>query len=387
MDVITECSRRKRKNWITLMLAFILTAGFFYGCATPSVKKLSHTRVLQPDQDDNIGGSFTESGDIRTVAVKMTGSLLSIPEIASSEGSVRIAISPIRNSTRFIIDKDIFMKRLRIEMNKNSGGKIRFFSQGMGQKVRKDIFREQDEDRWEAVIDEAAGHIAAFAMAQNSPYPLRVAIIPVQNTNLVGLNADSITALIRARISEKANGRVVFMAREKSGKAIDQILNEGELRDLGLLHSRSDSKIAGVDYFLGGEFIGASLESAAVEQGVKATLGKSKDDPRVVKIEASEVSRRPNVGKYLNVLLMNANTGEIPVEKLVKMERKMKSGLGRADYILTGELSALSKAVQGGDRSDYVIMSFQMIEPFSNELVWEDAYETKKVSRSGVLYK
>jgi len=369
------------------MIVFILTAGFFYGCATPSVKKLSHTRILQPDQDDNIGGSFTESGDIRTVATKMTGSLLSVPEIAASEGSVRIAVSPIRNSTRFIIDKDIFMKRLRIEMNKNSGGKIRFFSQGMGQKIRKNIFNAQDEDRWETVINEAADHIAGFALARRASQPLRIAIIPVQNTNMVGLSADSITALIRAKVSEKAKGRIVFMAREKSGMAISQILNEGELRDLGLVHSRSDAKIAGVDYFLGGEFIGAGLVPAAMEKGVQATAGRSQDDPRILEARVSAPNRQPNVAKYLNVLLMNANTGEIPVEKMVKVARKMKSGLGRADYILTGELSALSKAVQGGDRSDYVIMSFQLIEPSSNELLWEDAYETKKVSRRGVLYK
>ncbi|MEA1968568.1 MAG: hypothetical protein U9N77_10155 [Thermodesulfobacteriota bacterium] len=249
MDFISRGSRRKNNNWIHLILVFILASGFFYGCATPTVKKLSHTRVLQPDQDDNIGGSFM------------------------------------------------------------------------------------------------------------------------------------------AKVSERGMGKIVFMAREKSGKAINQILNEGELRDLGLVHSRSDAKIAGVDYFLGGEFIGASLECATVKQGVEATVGRSKDDPRVLEVEASEKSRHPNVAKYLNVLLMNANTGEIPIEKMIKVGRKMKSGLGRSDYILTGELSALSKAVQGGDRSDYVIMSFQIIEPSSNEILWEDAYETKKVSKSGVLYK
>ena len=38
----------------------------------------------------------------------MTPSLLSTPEVAGRGGIVRIAISPIRNSTRFIVDKDIF---------------------------------------------------------------------------------------------------------------------------------------------------------------------------------------------------------------------------------------------------------------------------------------
>ena len=124
-----------------------------------------------------------------------------------------------------------------------------------------------------------------------------------------------------------------------------------------------------------------------MEDKFKGTAGRSKDDPRVLKVSTTQVKNHPNVRKYLNIILINANTGEIPIERLVNVERKMKSGLGRANYILTGEISALSKATQGGDRSDYVIMSFQMIEPSSNEIVWEDAYETKKVTNRGVLYK
>ena len=72
---------------------------------------------------------------------------------------------------------------------------------------------------------------------------------------------------------------------------------------------------------------------------------------------------------------------------MVQLERKMKSGLAGACYILTGELRALSKAAAGGDRSDYVVMSFQLVEPKSNTIIWEDAYESKKSSKVGVIYK
>ena len=77
----------------------------------------------------------------------------------------------------------------------------------------------------------------------------------------------------------------------------------------------------------------------------------------------------------------------IVVERLIQIERKMTSGIENATYILTGELSGLSKASAAGDRSDYVMMTFQLIDPNNNEILWEDAYETKKTTRRSVLYK
>ena len=367
---------------MTLIIALAVN-----GCATPAVQRPTSTRILQPDQEDDIGGTFMESGDIRTVASRMTGSLLSAPEIAMQEGLVRVAIAPIRNSTRFIVDKDIFMKRLRIEMNKNSQGRIRFFSQGMGQKVRQEILRGQDEDIWDEMIEEVAAYFTNSWVVAKATEQLKVAVIPIENTNIVGLNADSFTALIRAGIAEKAQGKIAFLAREENGKVISQILAESDLRNLDLVESIRNNRIAGVDYFLGGEFIAKSLSVESAVKETKAAVGSSKEDPRILSVKSETSVKRPNVTTYLNMMLINAQTGVVPVEKLAKVERKMKTGLARANYLLTGELSALSKAAAGGDRSDYIIMSFQLVDPQTNEVVWEDVYETKKVSNKSVLYK
>jgi PBP1b-binding outer membrane lipoprotein LpoB len=387
-----ELILKNKKHWICIpiklgviscVLGLLLING---GCATPSVGSLSSTRVLQPDQEDDMGGTFLESSDIRTIASRMTPEILSVPEIVERSSITRIAIAPIRNNTRFIVDKDIFMRRLRIELNRVASGRIRFFSQGMGQGVREDILAEQDEDIWNDVINEVAESIATSPIVVNTPNPIKVAVIPVKNTNIVNLNADSFTALIRAKISEKAHGKITFLAREANGKAIDQILAESDLRNFGLVESIKNNKIAGVDYFLGGEFIAESLSVESSKEVLNETTGRSKDDPRVFERETSTTIENPNVTKYLNVMLIDAQTGVIPVEKLAKIERKMKSGLASSDYILTGEISALTKAA-GGDRSDYIIISFQLVSPQTNELIWEDAYETKKVTNRSVLYK
>lgn len=367
---------------LVLCVTFVIT-----GCATPKIESTSYTKILPPDQEDDIGGSFLESGDIRTIAYNMTTSLLSSRPVTGKNGIVRIAIAPIRNSTRFIIDKDIFLKRLRIELNKVANSQIRFFAQGMGQDLRSEILQEQDKELWDSVINEISSYIVKSEVVTNTTMPLRVAVIPVKNTNIADINADSFTALIRSKIAEKAGGKVNFLSREENGKIIDQILAESDLRNLGLIESARNKSIAGVDYFLGGEFIAKSLSVESAQIIKQMNVGISKDDPGTVEYSNSNTLKHPNTETYLNVMLIDAQTGTIPVEKMLRIEKEMKSGLSKADFVLTGELSALSKGAAGGDRSDYIIVSFQLLDPQSNEVVWEDSYETKKVTNKGVLYK
>lgn len=380
---------KKSAKPVLRALAFLLALPMLFlasGCATPS-GGLSHTTILQPDQEDNIGGSFIESSDIRTIAAQMTPRLLSVPEIAHKGDTARIAIAPIRNSSRYIIDKDIFTKRLRLELNRVSQGRVRFFSQGLGQGVRREILAERQEDQWDRLIEQAATSLLASPVASGAANALRVAVIPVKNTNLTGVNADSFTALLRAKVAEKGQGKIVFLSREANGKVTEQILDEKDIKDQGLVSRGGAKQLFGVDYFLTGEFMAKSTMNEGAADVVEATVGRSADDPGVLESNVAQSRRNPNVTKYLNVKLVDAETAAVPFEKLLKVETKVASGLGGADLVLTGELSALSKAAQGGDRSDYILMSFQLVDPVSNEIVWEDAYETKKKTNVSVIYK
>ncbi|MBW1743724.1 MAG: hypothetical protein JRJ47_09900 [Deltaproteobacteria bacterium] len=368
-------------------LVFLLLIGVLGGCATPDIKDLSGTEILQPDEEDNIGGTFLESGDIRTIATRMAAELLSTPEISSGDGVVRIAVAPIRNSTRFIVDKDIFMKRLRIELNRVGGGQVRFFSQNVGQTTRRQILRERTEELWDQTILEVANYIVASTPISQASEPPTIAVIPVRNTNIAGLNADSFTALMRAKIAELGHGQLIFLARDKNGKVIEEILDEQDIKNLGLVKARRLNELYGVDYFLGGEFIAKDLRVQKPTVSVEQKIGTSEDDPRFLESSVQGAIKDPNTTTYLNVMLIDASTGTVPVEKMVKVEPKMKTGLGRSDYLLTGELSALSKATGGAVRSDYIILSFQLVDPESNEVLWEDAYETKKKARVGTVYR
>jgi len=359
------------------------------GCATPPSTQTSRTRVIAPDQEDGLGGSFVESSDVRTVASKMCPAILSIPEIARSADATLIAVHPMRNSTRYVFDKDIFVKRLRLELNRVSRGRVRFIDPRAARRTTMEVVRERDEYRWERLVEEAAAYIAGSELVSGSEEPVTVAIKPVSNTNLVEMNADGFNALLRAKMSEKASGKVVFLA---PGAAEES-------------HARAD-------YFLTGEFIAESIKEEDLDRttvyavtGGKSSVevhtgrseggeGGSKSDVDITRttIESTELTpiaeaeESPNVAKYLNVMLVDPATQEVKLEKRLKVESVARSGLGRAELVLTGEISGLSKAV-GGDRSDYVLMTFQLIRPETNEVLWEDAYETKRVSSRSAVYK
>ena len=369
---------------LALIFSLILISMLFFGCATPEI---SEKGILNPDEEDNIGGTFLESGDIRTISTTMAAAILSTPEVGGHDGLVRIAIAPIRNSTRFIIDKEIFMKRLRIELNRVASDRVRFLSQNVGQTVRREILQERDEEMWDQSIAEAANYIVSSRPVTGAANPPTIAIIPIRNTNIAGMNADSLMSLIRSELVQQANGKVTLLARERNGKVIEEILDEKDLKHLGMVKTKRIKDLYGVDYFLGGEFIAKSLMAEEAVKSNETTIGVSSEDPRVMESRTQQKTINPNVTKYLNVMLIDAETGEVPVEKLLSIENKMKSGLGRTNYLLTGEMSALSKASDRGKRSDYIILSFQLVDPETNEVLWEDAYESKRKSSVGTIYR
>jgi len=167
-----------------------------------------------PDDDDGLGGTGIDSEDVRTASRKMAISILEVPEIMKAQGVPRIALLPVKNSTRFIINKDILTQKIRIELNKNAAGKVR------------------------------------------------------------------------------------FLARDR----MDDILKERQGKREGLTTSTKEADLLGVDFFL------------------------------------------------------------------------------------TGELTGISKGADGR-RSDYVLMSFQLIDSETSDIIWEDSYEFKKVGTAGVVYQ
>jgi PBP1b-binding outer membrane lipoprotein LpoB len=64
---------------------------------------------------------------------------------------------------------------------------------------------------------------------------------------------------------------------------------------------------------------------------------------------------------------------------------EQKALLG-ANYLLTGRITSLSKRADG-DRADYFVLSFRLVDAESGVISWSNQYEFKKVGDAGVIYQ
>lgn len=107
-----------------------LTGALISGCASSGVQNPSGTGVVEmrPEEKGFVQGTGVESQDMVAVTDKMSRSILGIPEIVNSKGTPRVVLNPVMNETRFPINKDIFLTRIRTQLNSKSAGKVRFLA-------------------------------------------------------------------------------------------------------------------------------------------------------------------------------------------------------------------------------------------------------------------
>ena len=108
----------------------LTTAAFVAGCASSGVKNPSGVPVTRMNADEQgfVAGTGVESQDLVAVSDKMSRAIMSIPQIANASTPPIIVLDPVENKTRFPINKDIFLTRIRSELNKKSMGKVTFLA-------------------------------------------------------------------------------------------------------------------------------------------------------------------------------------------------------------------------------------------------------------------
>lgn len=100
--------------------ALVLSAG---ACTTTSGQ--GKTRVLDADQDDGLGGTGTESTDIRSIAERMAREIVGVRWPETGEVP-RIALLPVENHTRFRVDPKVIQNKLLVNLVKYSAGRVVF---------------------------------------------------------------------------------------------------------------------------------------------------------------------------------------------------------------------------------------------------------------------
>ena len=359
------------------------------GCVSPKV-----TKSVDINPDDDPMGSAITSGDIRTIASTMCPQILALPEVADSDSTVRIAVAGFRNNSRFPMDSNIFMQRLRQDLNKYGTGKIRFMSQNARvQHIRRNMIVNRQEEIVREYLKKLGAEIAASNLVKDSPKPVKIAVIPVINTNLVNMNSDSFAVMLRSAIVKAAKGKVQFLM---------------------------PGSTKGADYYLTGQFVPESMKSVGIinltnyievienriarGQSLDLTDGRVPDtsnqsgmlisnnpafqhESELVRLMRDPALRAdPNVNKRFTVMLVKPQTKVAVYEETFLLDRKITENLDLANFILSGVISGMSQR-NDGTASDYLLISVRLTDPESNETLWEDSYETKRMTNAGIVYQ
>ena len=85
-------------------------------------------------------------------------------------------------------------------------------------------------------------------------------------------------------------------------------------------------------------------------------------------------------------MLVDPKSKAVVYEKPVLLDRKISDNSGAANYIISGEISGMHQRVQGVS-TDYLLINIQLTDPESNMIIWEDAYEVKRMSQAGIVYR
>jgi len=109
------------------------------GCAS-GVRNPSGVPVteMQADERGFVTGTGIESQDLVSVTDKMARSLVNVTEINQFQGMPRIALAPVINNTRFPVQQDIFITRLRVLLNARTQGKMRFLARERMETLREE---------------------------------------------------------------------------------------------------------------------------------------------------------------------------------------------------------------------------------------------------------
>ncbi len=111
-------------------IGFALVTILLAGCASPGVRNPSGAgvTVMKADEQGFVAGTGVESQDIVSVSDKMARSILETPQIQQAQGQPRVVLLPIENNTRFAINKDILLTRVRARLNSQTRGKVLFLA-------------------------------------------------------------------------------------------------------------------------------------------------------------------------------------------------------------------------------------------------------------------
>jgi penicillin-binding protein activator len=131
---------------LTIPICGVAMAALVAGCASSGVKNPSGVPVTHMNADEQgfVAGTGVESQDLVAVADKMARSIVGIQQIANAPAPPTIVLEPVDNQTRFPINKDIFLTRIRVQLNSKAQGKVMFLARNQMEALDKERNRKRE---------------------------------------------------------------------------------------------------------------------------------------------------------------------------------------------------------------------------------------------------
>jgi hypothetical protein len=112
---------RSPSAWPAVVLAIAVA-----GPACTNRAAQGNTIALDPDLDDDLGGTGIESGDVRGAADRIARALAA--DLRRSDGRARVAVAPVVNRTRFRIDPALVQNHLVHDLQRHGRGRYALVS-------------------------------------------------------------------------------------------------------------------------------------------------------------------------------------------------------------------------------------------------------------------
>ena len=264
-------------------------------------------------------------------------SILNSPFCQNPEEPILLKVGSMLDKTRFTVDTDLLMKKMRTYLVNHGKGRVAVFDDDST--VIEFCKKRQAKKMYDALKDELK--YVALRIAKAAEFKgrqVKVAAMPIEMDALGERNgADGILSLLRAEIVGMSGGRFVFLSREKVDAA---------------------------DYLLKG-----SLVSVDTGEGVGKNGGKTGTDLN------------------LRIVFEKPAAAGIPCFEIsMPVQRKVFAASLDATCILSGELNVLTRETPS-QTDDFVRMGFNIIDPDTRLHMWEGACEISVTSYKSILYQ
>lgn len=143
----------------SVSLSYAVVAGLLAGCVSgvQNPRGVSVTE-MKADERGFVAGTGVESQDLVRVADKMARGIVGVPQVTRAQGTPRVVLDPVVNETRFPINKDIFLTRIRAQLNSQAAGKVVFLARDR----MATLERERDLKRSGQVTSGADPNVVEF---------------------------------------------------------------------------------------------------------------------------------------------------------------------------------------------------------------------------------